>query len=223
MISLNDIQVSVAELNLPWAGPWQVRCEINGVAPTSGAATLNWDGWTLSGHIDPTRAATFAGATDLWLVGGLGWRTVLAPKYYQRDNLGGVKASTVARDVATTVGLGITVEASADRPLGVYWPRFLESAASVLTRALAAPWWVLPSGETVARTREAPALGAGVEVLDFDMACGDVELYGPRPDAVPINSVLPASFRLPAARRVVHLKAVASGRGQRIIAATEAV
>jgi hypothetical protein len=210
-----------ATLRRSWSGCWEVSASLPGPAPT-GVVVVDWDGWQLlGGEVDPRRSGTFAGGGEVVIVGGLRWRTSLAPKFYRDDTPRGLRAVDVAQDAAQAAGLALEVDAAADRALGPVWPRRYETAASVLSRALALPWRVDLDGITRAGERPAAKLGTDVQVLDYDPRDGVATLYADRPDSVPVGVTL-SSPRIVGTRRVTEVAAAADAKGLRMWARTEA-
>lgn len=214
MITANGNPVRAIELRIPWLGCFEARVEHVG-KPIAGNVQINWRGWKFFGTVDDTRAGEFASSPGAVIVGGLAWRTVLEPRTYVDDR--GLLRSTIALDLAASVGL--PVEVSNDASVGRYWARRKASAGQSLSRVLG-PWRVDLDGVTRNNARPTPALGASTFVLEYDPRDTHVKLFADRPDQCLVGAVLPASSRLPSARRIIELFATATGQKETISAFT---
>jgi hypothetical protein len=216
-ITANGYPVRNIDLRIPWNGCFEARLQHVG-KPLVGNVEVNWRGWKFTGAVDETRSGEFVSSPGAVIVGGLAWRTILDPKTYVDDR--GLLRSTVALDLAASVGLSVAV--SNDGSLGRYWARRHSSAGQSLSRVLG-PWRFDLDGITRNGTRSTPAIGSSVFVLEYDPRNTLAKIFADRPDQCPIGAILPANTRLPSPRKIIELYATATGEKEAISALTMGV
>lgn len=151
-ITLNGKPCERVSLHVPEAGAWLADVALSDATAVTGGATLIVGGVSWVGRIDPERSGVFAEVAHVRLVGGLGWSAVLPRLAYSND--AGVKAVTVARDAAASVGEGIgTFEPGAARLASPYARRVGAASRALEAAAGGVPWYVDPSGVTHVRAR----------------------------------------------------------------------
>lgn len=215
-IYLNGQPCYRAKLDVPWTGGWIAKLSLDGTAVPSGAATIQWGGATLVGTIDPKGSGAWNDGLRITVIGGAGWSSKPAAKWFQND--AELMASAVATATATSVGERISFLAGADRKLGVAYSRRNVTAATTLRRVLGkrASWWVDFAGQTYAGLRPSTAASTAVELLDYDAENQWAELGADDPSQIPVGGTLgPFTSRLTTAVRVTELHVEADDKGQR--------
>lgn len=217
MIRVNAYPCKTASLTIPWSGCWELVAQWEG-KNYAGEVVVDWRGWKLKGHVDPSRQGLFTSEPSAVIVGGLPWCTRRTWRPFQSDR--GITAREVALSIASQ--LGQTIEVAQDRPLGKLFVPRNESGGQLLTRLFGKAWHVGTDGIARAQTRAVATVGKSVAVLEYDPRDGQAKVYADRPDQVPIGAILPKDSRLATSRRVVQINVNATGTKERIVCYTEA-
>lgn len=193
--TLSGKRIVFARIVVGNIGPWFAEVELEGDDTVSGAVTLSINGRDFLGTIDASQNGAFAGSRKLRLVGGGGgWSNVVAAKGYHNDAQ--VKASTVADDVARSVGETIGGFVPAVERIGIDYAREAGLASRVLEDVIGGvPWWVGYDGVTVVGAR--PLLTAvpdAYEVLAYDPADRRAELGVTDVAAITIGTAISKSL-----------------------------
>lgn len=224
--TLNGKPVARARVSAPWTGAWFATVMPHDVADVpSGAVQLKLGTLTLNGTVDPLRTGIFAGEASVAIRAGAGaWSKGVAPKPNHND--GSLKRSTLAQDVASTVGEKLVVSSSADGPLvGVDFPREAAPASRILEQLFpGAVWYVGADGMTRVGDRTTRDVSASVQVLELELGTRTATLALSTED---VGDLLPGGsisdpVRLGSEPFVIHdveivlsdasLRATASGR-----------
>ncbi len=216
MIKIGAYPSKSIQLTLSWSGCWEALAAFEGKG-LSGPVIIDWRGWKLNGTIDTSRSGLFAGEPATIIIGGLAWCTRRDWRPFQSER--GLTAREVAGSVASQ--LGQTIDVSVDRSLGKYFAPRHESGGQILTRLFGKTWHVGTDGNARAETRETPAIGKSVAVLNYEPRAGRAEVYADRPDQTPIGTILPKDSRLKTDRRITKMIVTASGNKERIVCYTE--
>jgi hypothetical protein len=165
--TINGAQIVSGTLLVPSAGLWTADVQLAGSTALSGAVALVVGNLTLAGTV--YRSETYGGQTRARLVGGAGgWRTVVQAQGY--GSSGGIKMSTVLRDVALACGERVNV--AADAILGNAWTTVAgDAVASDLLWKLVATgvipsWYVDTAGVTQLTAWPATTIATPFTVTD---------------------------------------------------------
>jgi hypothetical protein len=196
-----------AKIYVPGIGPWFADVELveETALPTT-KVTLKVGEASFIATPAPSRIGTFGGSFSARLVAGAGgWSSLVKAKDYHND--AGVKAITVARDVASAVGETLGTFVGGSERLGKDYARHVGLASRVIEDAARdAAWWVDYSGVTHVGTRPAvTAKAADYDVLDFDPLQRNVTLAVDRVDAIGIGSILSERLAEPTTIRALEI------------------
>lgn len=170
--NLNGEHVMKCRATIPYYGAWTADVLLSLAIVLSSPVTLSIGNLSLVGTV--TRAATFAGARGIRIVGGGGgWRKVVSSRTYQ--SAAGVKISHVLGDAAAEVGEKISL--TSDSLMGPFYIRAEQPAADLLRMFTNGLWWMDPSGTTqVAPSRPSPTVASAFQVTGYAGAIGKVEI-----------------------------------------------
>lgn len=217
MITIGGLPCQSITLTLPWSGCWEASVQWEGKG-LSGAMTIDWRGWKLTGSFDPARTGVFAGNPEGVIVGGYAW--TIARDWRPMTDDRGLTSRSIA--IAVAEQLGQTIDVSLDRTIGKHFIPRHESGGQILTRLYGKDWYVDTSGVAKVRRREIQAAGNTVRVLEGANQDRRYPIYADRPDQVPVGCVLPLDARLKTKRRVTQVYAHAAGDKERVVCYTEA-
>lgn len=166
MSTLRGQRIAKLELHIPSSGGWRAEVTLErGGIPAPGAAELRVADLVLQGKVLPARAGLDGPDQPSAVVqGGAGWSSLLTMGgAYSAP--GGVRLSTVLRDIAALAGEPYDAPAEALLPDAYEWtasstlaPRMIRSVLRDLMQRRAIPTWrVAPSGRT--RFDPWPAIG----------------------------------------------------------------
>jgi hypothetical protein len=176
-------------LDVPEAGCWMVDALMAESVDLSGRVTVTLGSSSLVGTVDPTASGDWQASRRVRIVSGAGgWGRIVLARAYHSDL--GVRAITVAQDLAASVGETLGTFAPSSERVGVDFVREASPASDVLeTVAHGVPWWVDYQGVThVARRPEAPA--GTYRLLGWDTRSRIATLSVDDPAAIGIGTVL---------------------------------
>lgn len=168
MSTLRGLSLISATVTIPPAGGWFASCVISqGNAPDPGAADLVIGDLTLRGTIPEGRAGVDTpDAPACIVIGGNGWNTLLAQEGAYNAP-GGVRLSTVLRDLAALAGEAYVAPAEVRLPESWGWPASssaypvrARSVLSALVKRGAIPTWRVDPATGRTRFNEWPVIGA---------------------------------------------------------------
>jgi len=184
-------------------GPWVADVDLEGDVALTGAVELRIGPLTLVGTVDPEFSGAFQKRSRCRVVAGAnGWRTTVAELHYHND--AEINLSQVLGDAASLVGETLTVQAGADRSIGIDCARELGAAADLFDQ-LGASWWVGYDGVTVVGTRPVADAAAGVELLTFDPLERVATVAADDPRAVTVGTRLKSRLDTPMIVRELEL------------------
>lgn len=208
--AINGQRCTSVVLTVGNVGPWHADCDLEGDPDLSGRVELAVGTLKLSGTVDPRTSDAYGLQRRVRVVGGAGgWGAPVDPKAYAND--AGVKARTVAEDVARAVGETIGDFVPRDERVGKAYVRQVGPASRTLEDVLGGvAWWVDYAGVTRAGPRPAvTAPAASYQVLAYDPRDRIVTLGVDDPGAVGIGSVLSERLEAPVTVRSLELRVTA--------------
>jgi hypothetical protein len=187
--SIEGHRVNRLRLHVGNTGPWFAELDLDEALALSGQVEIRFGDLTLKGTVQPGAGGVFTLSARLRVVASAGgWGQVVSAKGYHND--AGVKAKTVAEDVAREVGETIGTWAPGSERLGHDYLRRVSAAATVLEDAAGGvPWWVDNEGNTNVAPRPAGEV-AKVELLNYDPMTRFAEVSLDNPGDVVIGSML---------------------------------
>ena len=213
--TLEGQRCTAVRVHVPGIGVWFAEVELEGAPTLSGRATLALGELRLTGTIDATHDGTVALTRRLRLIGGAGgWSTLLPQRSYHSD--AGVRARTVAEDVAREAGETLVAFDIPESSLGIDYARTTGPAGMTLADVVGeTPWWVDFEGATRVGTRvPAEAERGTYEVLEVEPAQRLVTLAVDDLRSIGIGSIL--SERLDAPMTVREMEIEVAGESVRI-------
>jgi hypothetical protein len=208
--AINGQRCTSVTLTVGNVGPWHADCDLEADPDLSGRVELAIGTLKLSGTIDPRTSDAYGLQRRVRVVGGAGgWGAPVDPKAYAND--AGVKARTVAEDVARAVGETIGDFVPRDERVGKAYVRQIGPASRTLEDVLGGvAWWVDYAGVTRAGPRPAvPVAASSYQVLAYDPRDRIVTLGVDDPGAVGIGSVLSERLEAPVTVRSLELRVTA--------------
>jgi hypothetical protein len=209
---MTDLVASVAgrpcqqfQFDEPESGAWTVHALLAESAELSGRVTVTLGSATLTGTVDPEASGDWSAARWVRVVGGgNGWSRTVAARAYHNDL--GVKALSVAQDLARTVGETLGSFQPAVERVGVDWALHEPSSASDVLELVAGgvPWWVDRGGVTQVKTRPTSQPG-DYRLLTFDVRSRLATLSIEDPGALGVGCVLADRLSAPQTVRAYHV------------------
>lgn len=167
----NGELIASLTLDVGASGCWiaQVNLDHEVELPTTrNGVTIEIEGQSYVGTVDPTGSGTFVLATRATVIGGLGWRKSIQAISLHSD--AGLKASSIAKAAASAAGETLLIAPSSDYQLqGVDYARAAGPASRVLA-ALFPEWYVAPTGVTYVSRGEGATRRP--EILAYDPTTG---------------------------------------------------
>ncbi|MDF3069179.1 MAG: hypothetical protein K0R38_4780 [Polyangiaceae bacterium] len=214
--AINDTSLASVRLTVAAQGPWFADCVFVGDAPDiTGRVRLQIGELTLSGTIAPQSDGTHGLQRRCRVVAGAGgWGVLVSPKDYHSD--AGVKARTVADDVARAAGEALGTFAPGAERVGVDYLRQAGPASRVLEDAArGAPWWVDYAGVTHVGARPTTNPDPSVyEVLEYDPLTRRLTLAADDLTKLSVGAVL--TERLDEPQTIRELEVVVEGGKLRV-------
>lgn len=173
---LGSVACETLKLTVPNRGQWFADVELTDEATFSGRVQLRVGETTLSGTVVPGMSGEFGLQKFFRVVGGAGeWGKLLGARAYAND--AGVKARTIAEDLARETGETLGSFAPEETSVGAHFLRDAAPASQTLEAAIGtAAWWVDFAGVTHIGAREERAV-SGVEVEHHHPARGTLSLH----------------------------------------------
>lgn len=171
-VTVNGKQAQSLHVHVPRVGPWFCDAKLVDDAP-SGAATIQIEGFTLQGTVEPQHSGNFALTGTARIIGGAGrWGSRLTATAERND--AGIRASTIALSVAKQIGENLADFTGGQQVLGVKYVRESTTASAILEDvARGAPWWVDFAGVTHVGPRTTqPAKAGAITLLEYDTSIG---------------------------------------------------
>lgn len=209
-VSINGTRVTELRLRASNVGPWFVEADLESDADVPSApmaAKVEIGALKLVGTVDAGAVGTFGLQTKLRIVGGAGaWSKFVTAKGYHND--AGVKARTVADDLARELGETLGRFVPARERLGRDYARPAGPASTVLEDIVnGAPWWVGYDGLTNVGPRPASTAAPGsYEVTAYDARSKIATIALDDPGAVRVGSILSERLDGPQTVRELELR-----------------
>jgi hypothetical protein len=166
--SVSGYRVPRLRLHVPGAGAWFADLDLDESVTLAGTVEVTIGDAKLTGTVASNHAGAFVGGSRVRVVGGgNGWGSLVSARGYHND--AGVKARTVADDVARAVGETIGTFAPAQDRLGSDYVRRACLASRVLEDAAGGSvWWVGLDGTTNVGARPVASSTTTAQLLEFD-------------------------------------------------------
>lgn len=163
--SINGAALAECIVHVPGVGPWWAECTFVEAPEVSGRITIDIQGLTLSGTVDPNHNGVFGLQRKCRVTGGGGgWGAPLRAKYYHNDAQ--IRAQTIAEDAAREAGETLGTFTPSAARIGIAYTRSAGPASRVLEDVIgSAQWWVDYDGRTQVGARSGSAVDSTAYTL----------------------------------------------------------